>query len=574
MKKTFKIVLLLLVPVVILAILILYLTNNKSDSLPSTADKIPQEETEKPVKQKKAETKTKINWIALPAPPETKDKSKPNIPVDSKGRIKPHIIKSENEVRYLVNNLEKSPIYPKIIKSFYFLRNIKGQWDKKKAIGLIDARMKTFQAGESKLWFQLAGIDAYARRCVREVPNSSMSYAYIFKYSDKLANIDLELFYRLITEMTKITSRRNVRQQSLVNNMQGILLELLPTYLLIKKLSSGEPTMPYAVNGKALEQLLKKMDKSNGNNFNYLYRCALLPLPIKELDSRVSKVINHPEFASQPAKIKCQLYKYLEHRNENFGFKEHFKWASKAMENGAGYSKILNIYYDYLTQATLTDELKYLERQFSDISQKPNKKIKKLPKGASDLSSGLIISRRSVKEQKILKEVEKLYAANGPKKYQELQVNLQKKYHGSSLALQYLRLLYLRDTVKSKRKNLIRLHEKSFNKLLAKALTDYTCPDDAVNMFYFIRDKLKKEGKAYKYLEAYSNNIADPSQVKLRIVYMLAKRFAKKDKAKALAIINKVNLSKYDISSGGALAFRVRMLSGFKKRLQKAEKVN
>ncbi len=304
-----------------------------------------------------------------------------------------------------------------------------------------------------------------------------------------------------------------------------------------------------------------------------------MPLPRDEYNWRVAKVINHPKFASQPARIKCQLYKYLEKRHKYSSFDEHFKWACKAMENGAGYSKILNIYYDYLIQAKLTKELRFLENKFSYISKLrkkspavSNRKVKKTydPK-VKHLSPRATKKQKLPKEYPVIKEVEKLYAANGPKKYQELQAKLREKYFNSSLVMEYLRLLYLRDTIRQSKKKVMQLHRKSFRELYAKALTDYTCPDDAVNMFKFIHDKLRKEDKAYSYLETCVNNIADPSKTKLRIVYMLAKKIAKKDKAKASAIINKVNLATDDTSSGGALAFRVRMLSGFKRRLQKTK---
>ena len=551
MNKTLKVTLLSLfvIPVIVLALL-LYFTNDISP-LPT---KKTQDKAKKLVKQENAEAKPEIEWIALPAPSETKDKYKPQIPVDAKGRIKPHIIKSESEVRYLVNNLEKSPIYPKIIKSFYFYRNVPGQWDKKKAIGLIDARMKTLKPGESKLWFQLAGIDAYARRYVKGVPNASMSYAYIFRYSDKLAELDPKLFYRLISEMTLTVSEiKRARHPLPVNNQEAIILELLPVYLNIHKLSCGEPMLPRTLHWEKLKPLLSKMDKDNSNNFNYLYRSIFLPLPFKELDRRVPQTINHPDFTSQPAKIKQQFYLYLNRCYVFAGFDKQLKWLTKAVEAGSGYSKLLRFYYSYLSQVLYsTRRLVYLEKKFSNTS-----KPKKMPPYIS---------------KKEIKEIKNLYIINGKDNYNKLREKLLTENSRLSAKVQYLELLYLRDS-KKERKEFLISYKPPYKELLAKALKDYSRPDDAINMFYFIRDKLKKEDKAYKYLEAFLNNIADPSKIKLRIVYILAKKFAKEDKTKALAVIHKVNLLKYDTNSGGALAFRVRLLSGLKNRLQKPKKL-
>jgi hypothetical protein len=554
MNRSFKIALvsLFVVPALTLSLLLYFADDINTTPQKRKAKQVPEKHVED------METKFEVMWKSLPAPSEADDMGNLNIPVDYKGRIKPHIIKSESKVRYLIGNLEKNPIYPKIIKSFYFYRNVPGQWDKKKAIGLVNARMKTMQAGESKLWFQLAGVDAYARRYTRDVPNPGPSYANIFKYAKKLSELDLELFYRLIKEMIYQPSIfRRVREPREPRYLKQIIIELLPTYLAIEKLSDKEPTLPVIIP-VMMRPFLVKFDKRKGKSFNEIYRSMLISQPIEILEKRLPQAIDHPEFAAQPDNIKRRLYAHMALRYciDEYARDKQLMWLKKSVKVGGRCSRLLFFYFSYITHQYSKDrKQKKLEREFAYLK-----------------NTGLVHSGKKKPEftREMAEYIEKNYVAGDRQKYVKLDNKLRVKYPNMYGPIQYLELVHLRSSKKA-RKDLIVNYHKACNKVYKKVLKDFSRPFDALEIFKFL-NRVRQEKQAYKYLDDMISHINDPSEMRLRLAYIVAKKYAKNDRAKALSVINRVDLAKYDISSGGKLAFRVKMLSNYKARLEKQNK--
>ncbi len=522
------------------------------------------DEPPKTHKKGKADTNP---WIALPAPAPTENSNlKPEFPLDSKGRIKAHIIKSESEVRYLINNLEKNEIYPKILKSFYFYRNVPGQWDKKKAIGLIDARMKTMPAGESKLWFQLAGVDAYARRYTQNVPDPGPSYAMIFSHAKKLSELDVELFYRLIKEMSyNGPSFKRGRQPRSVGNLSGIVMKLLPVYMSMPKLSDEEPVLP-ALSWNDIVPYLKNFDNKKDRSFNEIYRSMFISQPGDLLKKRISTAIRHPEFAKQPDSIKRRLYLHMANSYDINGksSEKRLMWLKKAAEAGAGYSLLLNFYFSSAKQfKTSNKRLKYLEKKFAYL--KNEKKGDEAKKGAP-------VKGKQPVTREIAEFIEKNYVPDPDNAlvYCLFQEKLNKKYPNVHDAFLYMDLVQLRKYEKS-RKKFIAKYNRACNEILKKALSDSGNPDDAMNIYKFLIQANQKD-LAYKYLDNVFEKINDPSETKLRIAYILAKEYAKHDIGNAVTILSKVDLSKYDTGNGGRLAFYVKMVTNYKARLKKLSK--
>jgi len=479
------------------------------------------------------------------------------LPLDERGRIKPHIITDETEARYLVDNLDKSPIYPNILKSFYFYRDVPKQWDKKQAIELLNKEMLKLKPGESRRWFLLAGVEAYARRYVQNVPNAGPSYANIFKYSEQLAKIDPDLFRQLLREMTyNETSRDRTRHPHFVSDLGTTMLELLPAYLTMPKLYNPEPELP-TVPWRDLQPILDKLDKQQRNNFSYLYRSALLEIPLREADVRASMVTYHPEFINQPTDIKRQFYLNMSMKYAVSDEIKQVKWLAIAVEStGAGYSHLLNYYYSRLSKtASLSQRHLQLEKQFATA----------IASNSDNAANSKTVAK--FLDPKIKSEIESLYAASDSSQYDGLRSKLKKDFPTMPIALEYLELLNLK-AMASQRQCLINQYQPIFDNLLEKALKDYSRPQDVMEIFEFVNEKMKLEDKAYAFLDDFTASKPAASEMNLRAVYVLAKYYAKQDKTRALSVIDRINYSQYDIDNGGAIAFRVRLLKSYESRLR------
>ncbi len=557
MNKSFKIALisLVVVPVVTFSLMVYFSGNVVVGHQKKKATQIPEEY------RSNLKEEFEVMWKSLPVPTATNDLGEPDIPIDSQGRIKPHIIKSESEVRYLINNLEKNEIYPKILKSFYFYRNVPGQWDKKKAIGLINARMKTMPAGESKLWFQLAGVDAYARRYTKDVPDPGPSYVLIFKHAKKLSELDVELFYRLIKEMTYEPSPfANVRKPREPRYLNQIILELLPAYLSVKVLSDKEPGLtnvaPYM-----MKPFLKKFDERKDRSFNEIYRSMLISQPIDILEKRLPQLLVHPEFVSQSDNIKRRLYSHMALRYciDEYARDKQLMWLEKYVNAGGGYSRLLSFYCSYISFAFSKDRTqKKLEKEFAYLHND----------GAAGKANLVYHDKKNLQfTREIANYIEKKYVVGDRQQNVKLDNELRIKYPNMYGPIQYLKLVDLQKNEQG-RKKMVTDYKKACDKAFKKALRDSSRSFDALEMFKFMK-RMQMENQGYKYLDEMIDHLQDPSELRLRLAYIVVSKYKKNYQQKALSVLDKIDLSKYDTSNGGTLAFRVKMISNLKLGLKK-----